>query len=380
VASRELENQATLHSRSPDRAGRSPFARSIVLCAVAAAVAALVAAAAAQSAPGKRLQAPQLSEIARAGVSIPDSLATTQVAQLAVPAASWGGTYRTSTGESVSIFASNAYPVDPAIGQRWADFLASLIHGSELSSVTVFLAPASLVSRLCGSDAVACYSAPDNLLVAPGDDPAADLSAEAVITHEYGHHIAAHRSNAPWDALDYGTKRWASSINVCARARVGDLAPGAEDPVQYEVNPGEGFAETYRVLNERRAGLPETPWEIVSDVLYPNETALAMLEQDVSTPWQADTTSTRTGRFTRTARTRAYTIPTQLDGTLKVTLRPSAGTRLVLDVFASSTRVAHAVGTRTVSRSTTICGQRSYRVRITAVRGNGAFSLAVAKP
>jgi hypothetical protein len=339
-----------------------------------------VAAAAAQSAPNKRLQAPQLSEIARAGASIPDSLSSTQAAQLAVPAASWGGTYRTRTGESVSIFASNAYPVDPAIGQRWADFLATLIHGSELSSVTVFLAPSSQVSRLCGTDAVACYSARDNLLVAPGDDPEADLSAEAVITHEYGHHVAAHRSNAPWDALDYGTKRWASAINVCARARQGELAPGAEDPVQYDVNPGEGFAETYRVLNERHAGLPETPWQIVSDVLYPNESALAMLEQDVTTPWEADTTSTRTARFTRTLRTRTYTIPTQLDGTLKVTLRPSAGTRLALDVFAASKRVAHATNTRAVTRSTTICGQRSYRVRITAVRGSGTFSLAVSKP
>ena len=339
-----------------------------------------MAAAAAQAAPGKRLQAPQLSEIARAGTSIPDSVSAARTAELAVPAASWGGTYRTSTGESVSIFASNAYPVDPAIGQRWADFLATLIHGSELSSVTVFLAPATQVSRLCGADALACYSARDNLLVAPGEDPEADLSAEAVITHEYGHHVAAHRSNAPWDALDYGTKRWSSAINVCARARQGELAPGAEDPVQYDVNPGEGFAESYRVLNERRAGLPETPWQIVSDVLYPNDTALSMLEQDVTTPWQADSTSTRTARFTRSVRTRTYTIPTQLDGTLKVTLRPSAGTRLVLDVFAGAKRVAHATASRAVARSTTICGQRSYRVRITATRGNGTSSLAVSTP
>jgi hypothetical protein len=339
-----------------------------------------VAAAAAQSARAARLQAPQRGEIARAGAAIPDRVLSVKTSKLGVPSASWGGTYRTSTGESVSIFASNAYPVDPAIGQRWADFLASLVHGSELSAVTVFLAPASQVSRLCGSDAVACYSAPDNLLVAPGDDPDSDLSAEAVITHEYGHHVAAHRSNAPWDALDYGTKRWASSMNVCARARSGELAPGAENPVQYEVNPGEGFAESYRVLNERKAGRAETPWQIVSEVLYPSDAALAALEQDVTAPWPAATTTTRTARFTRTARTRTYTISTQLDGALKVTLRPSAGTRLALDVFAASRRVAHVVGTRAVSRSTTICGQRSYRVRVRAVSGAGTFSLAVSKP
>lgn len=339
-----------------------------------------MAAAAAQSARAAQLQSPQRSEIARAGAAIQDAVLSAKTSKLAVPAASWGGTYRISTGESVSIFASNAYPADPAVGQRWADFLGSLVHGSELSSVTLFLAPASLVSRLCGADAVACYSAPDNLLVAPGEDPASDLSAEAVITHEYGHHVAAHRSNAPWDALDYGTKRWASSMNVCARARSGELAPGAEDPVQYDVNPGEGFAETYRVLNERKAGRAETPWQIVSDVLYPNDAALAALEQDVTTPWQAATTTTRTARFTRTARTRTYTIATQLDGSLKVTLRPSPGTRLALDVFAASRRVAHVLGTRAVSRSTTVCGQRSYRIRVRAVTGTGPFSLAVSKP
>jgi len=236
------------------------------------------------------------------------------------------------------------------------------------------------VERLCGQDAVACYSAPDNLLVAPGEDPDAELSVEAVLTHEYGHHVAAHRSNAPWSALDYGTKRWASTIQVCAKARTRDLVPGAQDPVQYEVNPGEGFAESYRVLNERKAGQAETPWRIVSDVLYPTAAALSALELDVTTPWESEAASTLSGRFTRATRTRTFTIATQLDGRLRMTLRPSAGTRLALDVFASSRRVAHAVGSGAVSRSATICGQRSYRVRVRAVKGSGSFSLAVSKP
>jgi hypothetical protein len=347
-----------------------------MLCAAVAA-SALVAAAAAQSAPAQRLQSPQLVDISRAGRAIPDS---TLSAKLTVPSASWGGPYRTASGESVTVFASNAYPVDPAVGQRWADFLASLVHGSELSSVIVFLAPESQVGRLCGQDAVACYSPPDKLLVAPGEDPASDLSAEAVITHEYGHHVAANRSNAPWDALDTGTKRWASSIQVCAKAKKGDLAPGAEDPVQYEINPGEGFAESYRVLNERKAGHPETPWQIVSDALYPTPAALQALELDVTSPWGRETTNTQTGRFTRATRTRTFTIATPLDGRLTVTLRPSAGTRLSLDLFAASNRVAHAAGTATLARGTTICGTRSYRVRVRALKGNGSFRLAVSKP
>ena len=336
-----------------------------------------MAAAAAQSAPLHRLQSPQRSDIARAARAIPDARSSVK---LALPSASWGGAYRTPSGESVTVFASNSYPVDPAVGQRWADFLASLVHGSELSSVVVFLAPESQVGRLCGQDAVACYSGGDNLLVAPGEDPAADLSAEAVITHEYGHHVAAHRSNAPWLALDSGTKRWSSSIQVCAKARKGDLAPGAEDPVQYEINPGEGFAESYRVLNERKAGKAETPWQIVSDVLYPTATALQALELDVTFPWERETTTTRTGRFTRATRTRTFTVATKLDGRLSLTLRQSAGTRLALDVLAASKRVLHAAGAGTLARGTTVCGTRSYQVRIRALKGYGAFSLAVSKP
>ncbi|CAN5223211.1 hypothetical protein BH18ACT12_BH18ACT12_20550 [soil metagenome] len=348
----------------------------MTLCGAVAATA-LVAAAAAQSAPTHRLQSPQRSEISRAGRAISDSMLP---ARLSVPRASWGGAYRTATGESVTVFASNAYPVDPTVGQRWADFLASLVHGFEISSVIVFLAPASTVEQLCGQDAVACYSAPDDLLVAPGEDPDADLSSEAVIAHEYGHHLAANRSNAPWDALDTGTKRWASSIQVCAKARKGDLVPGAEDPVQYEINPGEGFAEAYRVLNERKAGRIETPWRIVSDLLYPNAAALHTLELDVTAPWERDTTTTQAGRFTRSTRTRTFTVATPLDGRLRVTLRPSSGTRLSLDVFAASKRVAHAAGAATLARGTTICGTRSYRMRVRALKGNGSFSLAVSKP
>src|SRR5207247_10694167 len=94
-----------------------------------------------------------------------------------------------------------------------------------------------------------------------------NLSAEGVITHEYGHHIAAHRSNAPWETLAWGPKRWASAMQVCARTRKNELVPGAEDPVHYVVNPGEGWAETYRVLNERQEGIAETQWDTVSHSL-----------------------------------------------------------------------------------------------------------------
>jgi hypothetical protein len=351
----------------------------IVLCAAAAATA-LVAAAAAESKPVQRLDSPRLSEIARAATAIPDSALSPQSVALLAPGSYWGGSYRTSSGESVTIYVSNAYAVDPALGQRWADFLGSLVHGSELSTVAIYLAPLSQVELVCGRDAYACYSAAERALLAPGEDPGDSLSAEAIVTHEYGHHVAANRSNAPWRTLHWGTKRWASSMQVCARTQSRELWPGATDPLRYDFNPGEGFAESYRLLNERKAGRAETPWRIVSEALYPTDAALTALEQDVTTPWEQDTISTQTARLTRATRTRTYTVATQLDGTLKVTLRPSAGLRLSLEVFASARRVARVVGSAAVSRSTTICGQRSHRIRVRAVRGSGTFSLTVAKP
>jgi hypothetical protein len=379
MASRDLEPKPTLHSRRLDRAGRSPSARLSALCAVAVATA-FVAAAAAQAKPVQRLESPELAEISRASQPIVDTQITAARVGAAAPAGYWGGQYRVSTGESVTVYASNSYPVDAALGQRWADFLASLIHGSELSTVTVLLATPEQISRTCGQEAVACYSARGAEIYAPGEDPANDLSTEAVITHEYGHHIAANRSDSPWLALDWGPKRWASAMQVCAKARKGVLVPGAEDPVQYTENPGEGWAETYRVLNERKAGRAESPWQIVDQALYPTAAALTAAEQDVTTPWTTGTTATQKAVLSRTKKTRTFTVATQLDGTLRMTLKPSAGMRLSVEVFASSTRAAHVVSARAVSRTFTVCGARSYRFRVTDLTGRGSVSLTVAKP
>jgi hypothetical protein len=343
-------------------------------------VTALTAAAAAQSSSTRRLETPKLDEISHASGPITDTELQGQSVSRLAPAGFWGGQYQTATGETVTLYASNSYPVDPALGQRWADFLASLVHGSELSSVTVLLATPDQISRVCGPDALACYSAAGGLLYAPGEDPRSDISAEAVITHEYGHHVAAHRSNAPWRAIDWGPKRWASALQVCAKTRTGQLVPGAEQGVQYKINPGEGWAETYRLLNERKRGVPETPWQVVSSSLYPDESALAAAEQDVVSPWEGSATVSRAASLSRTARVRSYTIGTKLDGTLNVSLRPSAGVRVALDVYASSTRVAHAVGARQISRTLTVCGARSYRIRVTDVSGKGSFRLTADRP
>ena len=45
----------------------------------------------------------------------------------------------------------------------------------------------------------------------------------------------------------------------------------------YRLNPGEAFAETYRVLNEQKLGLPQEQWNIVTTSLFPDATALSLL-------------------------------------------------------------------------------------------------------
>src|SRR5262249_58509750 len=121
------------------------------LCAAALAPA-RAAGGAAQAARTAGLKSAQLDEIARADQPIRDSLisppSTRALAQ--APSGYWGGVYRVPTGEDVTVYASNAYPMDSALGQRWADFLASLVHGSEVSKGTVLVSIAGPDSRGCG--------------------------------------------------------------------------------------------------------------------------------------------------------------------------------------------------------------------------------------
>jgi hypothetical protein len=324
------------------------------------------------SAGAADLKAPRISDLSRAAAFRTTTL--TPSAQRRLDATSfWGGPTTASTGEAVTVFVSNTYPMDPATQKRWAYFLASLLHGTELSLLNAYLMPLSEVQSYCGAQALACYSTNNSTLIAPGDDPATDTSAEAVVAHEYGHHVAAHRSNAPWPAVDYGTKRWASYEQVCQRTASGELHPGAETVSRYQTNPGEAYAETFRVLNERRLGLPETPWDIVTTSLYPDASALALVEQDVTQPWTADTTTTYRGTSGR-----RYTIATALDGPLAVKVSASKRTKVRFQVGASVATTTTAGGSRSAAR--TVCGSRTLQVRVTRVAGKGGYTLAVAKP
>jgi len=347
--------------------------RSLALRALLGAlVIALAFAGSAVAAPAHRLLAhPNLAAIADGPLTIPDAALQTALS----PSNFWGGTYTTSTNERVAVFASRSYPVDDAANQRWADFLASLVHGSELAQVTLYLAPPAQVSAICGggADVLGCYG--NDSIVAPGED-AFGVTAESVITHEYGHHVASHRNNAPWPAVAWGTKPWASYLNVCVRARGHELFPGAEIALEYQFNPGEVFAEDFRVLNERRLGLPVAPWQVVDSSLQPDQQALTLLQQDVLEPWAVNRATQISGRFTaRGSSVRTYRVSDTLDGTL--TAAASSTPRVRVQIL-SGTKVVARGGS---SATTTICGgSRSFSVRVIRLAGSGAFTLSLSRP
>src|SRR5262249_40290116 len=224
----------------------------------------------------------------------------------------------------------------------------------------------------CGStDALACYDPQTGTIATPADD-SSDVSAKSALLHEFGHHIANARRNPPWHAIDRGPKRWATYENVCVESKKGKMFPGAEaDLNEYRRNPGEGWAEAYRVFNEQRLGLPAFPWQAVNRALfYPDATALQLVQDDVLHPWLKRTTSTIAGRLLKN-RTRTYSIPTPLDGSFTVTA--PAGLRLsVLGKSSTLTSGARSVNTE-------VCGQRTLRVRVTAKRAE-SYTLRVARP
>ena len=193
------------------------------------------------------------------------------------------------------------------------------------------------------------------------------------MTHEYGHHVANTRRNDPWEGVDWGTKRWASYVNVCARSKSGELFPGDEGSA-YTLNPGEAFAEDYRVLNERRAGLTESPWEVVDTRFYPDQAALDAVALDVTSPWVGATTSTYTGAFTRGATGRGFRVATPLDGDFTATLTSPSKARLTLRIVDPATGSVLAVDgspLRTKTLSLAVCGQRTIQVQVRRVSGGG---------
>src|SRR5256714_3181987 len=172
-----------------------------VVVALAAAAPALPRGGSLSTAPDR----PLLSFAQRASVP----LGTTGVRRLSSFA--WtGGPVTAADGETVTIFLADDYAGDPSVARTWADFFTGLVHGSELSQLQVYVATAAEVSQICGgADVLGCYGG-DRMIVPGEADGGVDPTE--VATHEYGHHVAFHRLNPPWVAVDWGTQRWAAYL------------------------------------------------------------------------------------------------------------------------------------------------------------------------
>ncbi len=309
------------------------------------------------------------------------ALARAAVSPSAVELGWHGGLVTAATGEQMTIYVSNGYAPEQVSQQTWADFFAGLLHGSELSRLVAYIVTPAEVVQMCGPDALAC--AGGGRVVVPGE-PDDGWAPTILATHEYAHFIALNRKNPPWNADAFGTKRWASVVGVCARVAAGTAFPGDES-AHYRLNPGEAFAEAYRVLNETRAGAFVFNWPIVDSSFYPDSTALSAVEQDVTSPWLAPTAISASGRFlAKGARTWQRTIATPLDGVLQATVTIPAGGlyELTLTTPDGKTKLASALwsGAHTRTLTAVVCGQRQLVLHV-ALRGlPGRFTVRAAVP
>jgi hypothetical protein len=289
----------------------------------------------------------------------------------AFPSTAWGGSYTTKSGTHVTVYASSSYPVDQAANQSAAEFVDSLVHGAEISSVKLYFAPPDEVGQLCGStEADGCYAPSTGEIVSIGQDSPWS-TVEEVVAHEYGHHIATNRVNTPWPAVAWGTKRWATYEGVCQKTAEGQAFPGDEGD-HYFQNPGESFAESFLHLNEVKLGVPETPWGY-DPMFAPDAKALAAIEQDVLQPWTTYSLRQWNGKFARPGQHGAVRLSTPLDGIAAVQLKGPRGSSLRL------TGAPHVKRLSATLAGVMVCGQRSLTTRVTAGRA-GRFSVTAATP
>jgi hypothetical protein len=293
----------------------------------------------------------------------------------------YGGIYTAKTGEQVRILMSDSYAPSDARLQTWADFIAGLPHGSELSRLTVYLAPLKEMKAICSEGADSCYDSADERMTLIGDTPPDGVPLEEIVAHEYGHHLARNRSNAPWSAVDWGPKNWASRENVCAKTKGGDMFPGGGLSMgdDYRLDPGEGFAEAYRVFAGGDAGF----WQIVSNVFKPNSGDLKAISDDVYKPWTGQATTVYKGSFSRSgSKTRKVLVDGLLDGRADITLKGSSRLNGDLYIYGDDGKLLQRSATPSSKERVrlTICGQKNVVIRVVNAKGKGSYRLQVTKP
>jgi hypothetical protein len=317
--------------------------------------------------------------LGRVPVVIHDSVVAPHARPRAIhPAATTrGGEITTGDGSRVRVLASSGLGASDAARRSYAELFASFFHGRELGSVTVYLAPFSEMQNVCGAVADSCYDPSTEEIVLVGETPPDGTPIEELAAHEYGHHIAMHRDNRPWPALDWGPKYWASHQRICSRERRGQVFPGNEDTF-YSLDPGEGWAETNRVLNGGHDA-----WGRVDDSFAPRATDLRLARKDILHPWVGPTSAYHRGALgPGHARTASYKLARPLDGRVAI----SVHTRGHLDAdlylydasghqLARSTRTGHYDLIRR-----TACGWGALRLVVVRYSGSGSYVVHTSLP
>ena len=284
-----------------------------------------------------------------------------------------GGTVYTPAGEPVKIYVTTSYTFGRSVIQTYANFLGSLWHSREITSLTMYVLTPVEIGPVCGYFNLACYVPSRNVLVVPGEALPGQSSLQTTIAHEYAHHIANHRSNDPWRAIAWGPKRWATYMNVCRLVSLHRAFPGDEG-AHYASNPGEGWAVGYAYSNGYG-------WFSIVDAYWkPSLAGMAIIKQDSVRPWSGDASRILVGRLQPHGRLRT-TVSTPLDGSLHLRLAAPIGALFRLRLYAGGRLVKSPPRAgRSQAIDYTVCGARQVTVTISAMRGSGKYTLTVKRP
>jgi hypothetical protein len=285
---------------------------------------------------------------------------------------------------AVAVTASCQAYCGAADPQRIASFVGTLIHGPEVSLLTVQLDTPAELELDCGLGAQACYYPDEDKVVLSGDEaPSSDgASRDFVLAHEYGHHLANHRQSvAPFPAaIDWGTPRWSSQERICQARRRGAVFPGDEE-AHYDRNPGEAFAEAF--ARYRFPG-SDVRWGWAPE-LRPDAAAFEAIREDTLNPWQGRTTVRLAGHAWSTRRSELVrSFRTPLDGTVSVEPPGGFARRFRLSLAGPDGRRLRTSQRRHGARrqlNFTVCGQSRLRVRLGPTGGlRSPLPLLVQRP